>query len=414
MSGSAIAERIRVLHVMDKLSVAGSKIAGPARLMSYYVPQRSANQCEVLLLSLRRDDSARQFLAGCGVEVICLGRRKYDRRVLYDLLRLVAEWQPAILHLHGYASWTFGRIVGRWRHIPVVVQEHFVDDRVPMVQRVADRALRRQQQYAVAVSGPVQDFMIERRYLVDTPMEIIWNAVPTEAIRREAGNADTMRLRESLAIPAGAPVVGIVGRLAEEKGHEYFLDIAATMSRTRHDVHFVVVGEGPRRAGIEAYAAALGLRDRTHFTGYQANVVPWLALFDVTMMTSRREGFPAVPLESLAAGTPVVMTDLDVFRGVYTHDRDVLKVPLGDPEAAAGAVRSLLDDPERVRGLQENAKQLLRACSVETIVPKYSRIYQRLLRHAVGARPRRHPKARGAAAGAPGGGTATGSNDAEE
>jgi L-malate glycosyltransferase len=374
----------RTLHIMDKLSVGGSKIAGPARLVSYYVPQLEAGQCDVLLCGLRRDDSAKEFLARAGVDVVCLDRGKFDLRTLRDLQRLAARWQPSVLHLHGYASWTFGRIVGRQRGIPVVLQEHFVDDRVPIVQRAADWLLRRQQQYAIAVSGPVKDFMIERRYLADTPVEIVWNAVPTEAIRRAAARSDPNALRESLRIPAGAPVVGIVGRLAEEKGHEYFLDIGARVAASLPDVHFVIVGEGPRRSLIEAHAARLSLARRTHFAGYQADVVPWLRLFSASLMTSRREGFPAVPLEALAAGTPVVMTDLDVFRGVYTHERDVLKIPLGDPDAAANAVLRVLTDAELVARLAGNGNRLLEACSVEAIVPRYAKIYRDLMRERTG------------------------------
>lgn len=371
--------RIRVLQVMDKLSVGGSKIAGPARLMAYYLPRRPPERCDVLLCSLRPDDRAREYLAECGVDVICLGRSKYNVRVLRDLGKLVREWRPSVLHLHGYASWTFGRIVGRWAGIPVVLQEHFVDDRVPLVQRAADRALRHQQQYAVAVSGPVKDFMIRRRYLADTPVEIIWNAVPIGAIREQVAQTDPAAMRARLGIPAAAPVLGIVGRLAEEKGHEYFLEIAARVGTRLPDARFVIVGEGPRRAVIEARAARLQVSERTHFAGYQEDVVPWLALFDASLMTSRREGFPAVPLESLAAGTPVVLTDLDVFRNVYTHERDVLKIPLGEPDTAASTVLRLLGDPDLAARLRENANKLLEACSVEAILPRYSRIYERLL-----------------------------------
>ncbi|HEX2140158.1 MAG TPA: glycosyltransferase family 4 protein [Woeseiaceae bacterium] len=381
----AAADPPRVLHVMDKLSVGGSSIAGPARLMSYYLAQRAPGNCVVLLCSLRREDSAKDFLTHAGVDVVCLDRGKYDLRILSDLQRLAARWRPSLLHLHGYASWTFGRIVGRQRGIPVVLQEHFVDDRVPLVQQAADWALRRQQQFAIAVSGPARDFMFERRYLADTPVEIVWNAVPSEAIAREAARADTAHLRKSLGIPARAPVVGIVARLSEEKGHEYFLDIGARVAAARPDAHFVIVGDGPRHAITETYAARLGLGGRTHFAGYQDNVVPWLSLFSVNVMTSRREGFPAVPLESLAAGTPVVMTDLDVFRGVYTHERDVLKIPSGNADAAADAVLRLLQDEDLVARLAENARQLMDACSVESIVPKYAEIYRRLLRQGSAA-----------------------------
>src|SRR5690606_36698034 len=141
-----------------------------------------------------------------------------------------------------------------------------------------------------------KQFMIKDRYITDTEVEITRNAVPVETIRRRAHEARQNELRQSMGVPERAPRVGIVDRLAEEKGHEYFLGIAAQVLRQRPDTHFVIVGEGPRRAAIAACAERLGLGARTRFTGYQEDVVPWLAALDVSVLTSRREGFPAVPL----------------------------------------------------------------------------------------------------------------------
>src|SRR5690606_1946481 len=134
----------------------------------YYVPRRAADRCDVLLCGLRQDDEARRELTACGVDVVCLGRSKYDPRALIDLLRLVREWRPSLMHLHGYAAWTLGRLVAQAYGLPVVLQEHFVDDHVPSVQRIADWLLRHRQQAAIAVSPPVRDFMINRRYIIDT------------------------------------------------------------------------------------------------------------------------------------------------------------------------------------------------------------------------------------------------------
>lgn len=370
---------MRILHVMDKLSVDGSQIAGPARQLAYRLPAYPPGRCAAMVCGLREDASARAFMTQCGVEVACLGRGKFDLRVLHDLERLAARWRPTLLHLHGYASWTFGRILGRRIGVPVVIQEHFIDPRMPAVQRVADRVLCRQQQLAVAVSERVKRFMVEERHVRHTPIEVIWNAVPVEAIRAEAAAADTGALRASLGIPPDAPVVGIVGRLAREKGHACFLEAAAIIRAARPGVYFVVVGAGPLRGALEERARSLQLTERVRFVGHQPNVVPYLAAFTVAVLPSLSEGFPLAALEALAAGTPTVLTDLDAYRGVYTHGRDVLLVPVNDPAATATAALRLLDDPALAGRLVDNARRVLSACTLEAVTARYLGLYERLL-----------------------------------
>ncbi len=371
--------RLRVLHVMDKLSVDGSQIAGPARQLAYRLPAYPPDRCEALVCGLREDESAREFMMQCGVEVVCLGRSKFDPRVLKDLKRLADRWHPTLLHLHGYASWTFGRILGRQAGLPVVIQEHFIDPRMPAVQRLADRALKRRQQCAIAVSEAVKRFMVEQRCIRETPVEVIWNAVPVAAIRAEARAADSGALRAALDIPREAPVVGIVGRLAREKGHDCFLEAAARIRRQRPDTYFVIVGAGPLQGALQRLATSLDLDDRVRFAGHQSNVVPYLSMFSISVLPSLSEGFPLAALETLAAGTAAVLTDLDGYRGVYADERDALIVPVGNPDATAAAALRLLDDPALAERLVGNARRVLSNCTLEVVTSRYLDLYERVL-----------------------------------
>ncbi len=378
---------LRILHVMDKLSVDGSQIAGPARQLAYRLPAYPKDCCRTRVCGLREDEGARGFLEQHGVDTVCLGRGKFDVRVLQDLRRIAAEWQPTLLHLHGYASWTFGRLLGRLAAVPVVIQEHFIDPRMPSIQRLADRALGDQQQGAIAVSEAVKRFMVDERCVRTTPVEVIWNAVPVAAIRAASAAADAAALRASLGIPPEAPVVGIVGRLAREKGHDCFLETAARIRRRRPDAHFVIVGAGPLRARLERLSDSLELGGSVCFAGHQPDVVPYLSMFSVCVMPSLSEGFPLAALETLAAGTPAVLTDLDAYRGVYVDGQDVLIVPVNDPEATAAAALRLLDDPGLAERLAGNAQRVLSACTLEAVTSRYLALYERMLGRA-SARPR--------------------------
>jgi hypothetical protein len=89
--------KIRILHVMDKVSVDGSKIQGPARQIAYRVPYYDPDRYEVRLYNLRGEDPACDVLRRAGVEVVSLGRGKFDLRAFGDILEVIDEWKPTLI-----------------------------------------------------------------------------------------------------------------------------------------------------------------------------------------------------------------------------------------------------------------------------------------------------------------------------
>lgn len=370
---------IRIMHVMDKLSVDGSNIQGPARQIAYRLRYYDPDKYRVMMVNLRGDGPAADLLRERGAEVVSLGRGKFDVRALGDLRRLVRQWRPDVLHLHSYAAWTFGRVVGRMAGLPVVAQEHFVEEAVPRVQRVADRALRRWQDRVLAVSSGVRRFVAEQRF-IDGPIEVILNGVPVEDFQAPSAGR-LAALRAELGFEDGQPVVGTVGRLAEMKGHGHFLDAAAQVHRVRPETRFVVLGEGPLRGDLEAQAKELGIAEAVRFVGYQAAVLDYLSLFDVSVIASVfGEGFPGVAVETFMAGTPLVISDLPNYRGDLFEDAvNCRMVPPGDAAALAEAVGGLLADPAEAARLVAGATEAVRACDSRRIAGRYLAIYEELV-----------------------------------
>ena len=157
---------IRVLHIMDKVSVDGSNIQGPARQLAYRAPFYKDHNVETLLCNLRTEASACDILRRNSVEVVSLGRGKFDVRVLGDLQKLVNTWEPDIIHLSGYAAWTFGRMLKKKnKDADLVLQEHFVDLKMPFYQKILDRILKGKPSQGLAVSNSVKEFMSGERHI---------------------------------------------------------------------------------------------------------------------------------------------------------------------------------------------------------------------------------------------------------
>jgi len=141
-------------------------------------------------------------------------------------------------------------------------------------------------------------------------VEVVYNGVDFDRLDSTADPAETARLRQELGIPPGAPVLGGVYRVSEEKRPLLWLDVAAAVARHHEAVHFVVCGDGPMRDEMGKYAATLGIGDRVHLPGAQSNIGSWFKMMDVVMLTSRHEGLPNVLLEAQSMGIPVVAPDV--------------------------------------------------------------------------------------------------------
>ncbi|PYT00593.1 MAG: hypothetical protein DMF65_08550, partial [Acidobacteria bacterium] len=144
--------------------------------------------------------------------------------------------------------------------------------------------------------------------------------------------------------------VGIVGELSEVKGQEDFVRAAAVVAERFGDaVEFVIVGDdatrtGEYRARVERLVAELGLKERVRLLGRLGEVAGVLVSLDVFVSASRTESFGMAMAEALACGVPVVATATDGAREIVEDGHTGSIVPIGDADALAAAVASLLED----------------------------------------------------------------------
>jgi len=187
-------------------------------------------------------------------------------------------------------------------------------------------------------------------------------------------------LRSSLGVPEAAPVVGTVGRLIDRKGHAELLDAWVTVRESVPDAHLLVVGDGPRRAALEATAARLGVDGSVHFVGLREDVPDLLAAMDVFVFPSHYEGLPGALLEAMAAGLPCVATPVDGNRELLEAYQSGLFVDVGDADALARATVLVLEHPTLADALGRAARQRARErFDVDTMVAGFEDVYERLL-----------------------------------
>jgi glycosyltransferase involved in cell wall biosynthesis len=183
-------------------------------------------------------------------------------------------------------------------------------------------------------------------------------------------------MREELAIDSDSLVVGVVANLRPVKDHATLFHACAVLMPRRPTVVLVLFGSGPEEASLRTLAAELGIAHAVRFAGTRANVPNLHALFDVSVLPSRSEGFPNSLVEAMAAGRAVVATSVGgVADAVADHSTGLL-VPAGDANALAAAISRLLDEPSlrRVMG-EEGRAHAIRRFSAASIIPEIERLY---------------------------------------
>jgi teichuronic acid biosynthesis glycosyltransferase TuaC len=138
-----------------------------------------------------------------------------------------------------------------------------------------------------------------------------------------------------------------VGRLVAVKGLDLLLDAFAQLVQNQRDVELVLVGDGAERHVLVQRATTLGIRDKVHFVGAQPHerIVLWMNAGDVLCLPSRKEGFGAVLIESLACGTPVVATSVGGIPEIVTDGQVGRLVHSRDPREMAACIEEVLETP---------------------------------------------------------------------
>ncbi|APY87198.1 glycosyltransferase family 1 protein [Streptomyces alfalfae] len=257
-----------------------------------------------------------------------------------DLARVIARVRPALVHAHSAKAGLAARLALRGR-VPTVFQPHAwsfeaVGGVTAPLTRCWERRAARWTDRIVCVSEA--EWITGRRAGVTGAYTVIPNGV--DVARFAPGRRSEARRRLLPDSFARAPLVVCVGRLCRQKGQDVLLRAWAAVAEALPGARLVLVGDGPDAAGLR------DLADTTvTFAGATDDTACWYRAADVVVLPSRWEGMALAPLEAMACGRPVVVTDVDGAReSLPPADRAHALVPPSDPATLARALLALLRD----------------------------------------------------------------------
>ncbi len=305
-----------------------------------------------------------------------------DLRAALSLVRIIRRERPLILHTHTAKAGTVGRLAallaGAARPPVVVHTFHghvlrgYFSPLKERLVRLVERLLARTTTALVAVSPQVRDELVALG--VAPPERFVVIRVGIDLERRAPPDAAPAPL------PEAELVVGWAGRMTAIKRVADAVESVARLRKRGVDALLVLVGDGPDRALAETRARELGISEHVMFPGTVEEMGPWYRAFDVFLLPSANEGTPVAAIESLAAGIPVVASNVGGVPDVVREGEDGFLVSAGDVEGFADRLERLARDPELRRSMGEAAAPRARGrYAVQRLVEDVDLLYAELL-----------------------------------
>ena len=325
-------------------------------------------RCNVFVATLELDGVLLDEINRLGLNSI----PEFRLNSFYDLhaarqLRRFAQFlkknEIDVVHTHDFYTNIFGMAAAGLARVPVRIASRRESAVRPQTQRFVERAAYRLAHAVVANCEEVRQQLI-REGVPARKVRTVYNGL--DVARVQPAHTDRNEVLRLLDLPEKARFVTITANMRAHvrepaplcfKDHPTFLRAAKRVAERVPDAAFIIAGEGDLMEATRDLARTLGIADRTFFIGRCQDVGSVLSISDVCVLSSSSEGFSNAILEYMAAGRPVVATDVGGAREAIIHGETGYLVPVGADDQMADHIISLLLDEESAGSMGESGRR---------------------------------------------------------
>ncbi len=301
----------RILHIIDTLQRSGT--AQQLCLLARGLPP---DQFEVHVCALSRGGAWGDMLARAGIPVHMIGRRwPADPTTLRQLIRHVQELRPGSIHAWQPAGRAYAAAVARRCGVErLVAVWREIEANPGPLQQAIDRFVGRRASSVVATCPALRDYCIGQGIAAEKIQVIPGGCT---AARSDVTHGQIL---DRLGLPESVRLIGWAGRLEADRGGKDAIWAADLLKVIRDDAHLLIFGAGPHRQRLVRFRDQVQIADKVHFLGDRGDLHEFLPHFDQFWSTRRLPGLSQAVLEAMAAGVPVVATDVPGTRDVISHE----------------------------------------------------------------------------------------------
>jgi glycosyltransferase involved in cell wall biosynthesis len=328
---------------------------------------------EPFVITLTRGGPREAMLQQASVPIVSINKQgKLDPFAWFRLVRTLKNIAPDVVHTWLFAANSYGRAAAMRAKVPVIFGgERCVDPWKTGYHAFVDRYLAKRTTGLITNSQGVVDFY-SRRGIDRGKFHVIPNGIAAAKVTSISREEACRRMN----IPSNHFVVGTIGRLWLQKGHQDMI-WAGEMLRVAHEhVSLVIIGDGPERGRLEHYRDQVKAARAVRFLGHRSDVAEIMPHFDLYWNASHYEGQSNAVLEAMQAKVPVLASDIPGNRDLVVDHQTGRLFPVGDVGSILKIASQLYGSEEERRRLAERAEQRIRDdFSIEKMIQRHETLY---------------------------------------
>lgn len=303
-----------------------------------------------------------------GIQVFCLEKKSgFDVLAIFKLAKLLKKEKISIVHSHNPGAMIYAAVAAKIAGVPVIINTRHGRER-----KVVNRYLWAMNDAIVSISYDAQQRLLECNHIDAGKTRVIHNGIEVAE-----HNGKQTRIED---VAHDDVVIGTVGRLAPEKDYVTLLDAFALIADKIANAKLLFVGDGALRNELEQHCLRNRIADKVIFLGFRNDVRDLLKSMDMFVLPSLTEGISLGLLEAMAAGLPVVATDVGGNPEVIKNGVNGFLVPSKNPNALAERIAAVLSNRDLSLSMGDGGRKTFEAkFTLARMLKEYENLYAEIL-----------------------------------
>ncbi len=378
-------KKLKILHIITYLPIGGAQ---DNTLLT--VEGLDKHRYDITLICGKRGEWIDRAFSIKGIKIHFINELIRKIHILYDVIallkmyRFIKKGKFKIVHTHSSKAGFSGRIAAYLAGVPVIIHtlhgfpfHDFMHPAVRMFYIYLERFLSKLSGKIITVSHLNQEKAIHLK--LNRPAKFI-NIYSGIDFGRFNNSINITKKKKELVINKEKQVIGMVGRLSEQKAPQYFIQAIPAVLKIHPHVQFVLVGDGELRNHITKMTVRLNISNHVCFLGFRDDVPEILKTFNVFVLTSLWEGLGRSLTEAMYTARPIVATAVEGVPELIINGKTGYLVQPKDPDAIAQRIHDHLSNPRKAKRMGENArKRVMKDFDVDIMIRKIDQLYQNML-----------------------------------